>query len=265
MDCSMPGFPVLHYILVFRFISIDSLVVSNHLILCSTLFSFCLQSFPASFPVSRLLASGGQSVAASASVFPVNIQGWCPLGLTDLILLSKGLSRVFSSSTLESINSLVLCFLLVQLSHLPMTTGKSFHGSQPCHGERACLHNSIKLWTVPWRATQDKWDIVESSDETWSTGGGNDKPLQYSCYENPMNRFKWHHWGYIFSCGEDTYTWDWGKCEKRRIRGKNLRLYVFCILISSRVVKAASSCFFALSLRLVKTLILQCLFQMSLL
>ena len=66
-------------------------------------FSFCLQSFPASgsFPMSWLFTSGGQSirVPASASVFPVNIQDWFPLGLTGLILLSKGLSRVFSNTT----------------------------------------------------------------------------------------------------------------------------------------------------------------------
>ena len=67
------------------------------------LFSSCLWSFPASgsFPVSRFFASGGQSIgaSASASVLPMNIQGWFPLGLTGLIsLLSKGLSRVFSST-----------------------------------------------------------------------------------------------------------------------------------------------------------------------
>ena len=58
-----------------------------------TLFSFCLQSFPASgsFPVSQLFTSGGQSIGISASVHPMNIQGWFPLGLTGLIsLLCKG-------------------------------------------------------------------------------------------------------------------------------------------------------------------------------
>ena len=40
------------------------------------------------------------------------------------------------------------------------------------------------------RATQDRWVMVESSDKTWSTGEGNDKPLQYSCLENPMNSMK---------------------------------------------------------------------------
>ena len=65
-------------------------------------FSSCPQSFPASgsFLMSRLFASGGQSIraSASASVLPMNIQGWFPLGLTGLLSLqSKGLSRVFST------------------------------------------------------------------------------------------------------------------------------------------------------------------------
>ena len=69
-------------------------------------FSFCLQSFPASgsFPKSQHFASGGQSIGAldSASVLPVNTQGWFPLGLTGLISLkSKGHSRVFSSTTIQ--------------------------------------------------------------------------------------------------------------------------------------------------------------------
>ena len=94
-------------------------------------FSFCLQSFPelGSFPVSRLFTSGGQSIgaSASASVLPVNIQGWFPLGLTGLIfLLSKGLSRVFSSTTVQKHKffSAQPCFM-VQLSHPYMTTGKT--------------------------------------------------------------------------------------------------------------------------------------------
>ena len=69
-------------------------------------FSSCPQSFQASgsFPASRLFASGGQSIQASvsASVFPTNIHGCFPLGLTGLIYLeSKGLSRVFSSTTVQ--------------------------------------------------------------------------------------------------------------------------------------------------------------------
>ena len=69
-------------------------------------FSSCPQSFPesGSFPVSQLFASGGQStgVSALASVFPVNTQDWSPLGWTSWISLqSKGLSRVFSNTTVQ--------------------------------------------------------------------------------------------------------------------------------------------------------------------
>jgi len=69
-------------------------------------FSSCLQSFPASefFPMSRLLASSGQNIRASDSVSvpPTNIQDWFPLGLTGWIYLqSKGLSRVFSNTTVQ--------------------------------------------------------------------------------------------------------------------------------------------------------------------
>ena len=76
-------------------------------ILCSVIpFSSCLHSCPTSgsFPMSQFFASGGQSigVSASASVLPMNIQDWFPLGWTDWISLqSKGLSRVSSNSTLQ--------------------------------------------------------------------------------------------------------------------------------------------------------------------
>ena len=67
-----------------------------------TLF-YCPQSFQASgsFPVSQFFTSGGQRIRASASVLPMNIQDWFPLGLIGLILLSKGLSRDFSSTTVQ--------------------------------------------------------------------------------------------------------------------------------------------------------------------
>ena len=69
-------------------------------------FSSCLQSFPssASFPMSQLFTSGGQSIGVSASalVLPMNIQDWLPLGWTGRISLqSKGLSRVFSNTTVQ--------------------------------------------------------------------------------------------------------------------------------------------------------------------
>ena len=54
-------------------------------------------------------------------------------------------------------------------------------------GYAKVLSNSVKLWAMLCRATQDRQVMVESSDKTWSTGEGNCKPLQYSCLENPMN------------------------------------------------------------------------------
>jgi len=91
-------------------------------------FYFWLQSFPASgsFPVSWLFASSGQSIgaSASASVLPINIQGWFPFGLTGLISLqSKGL---WSSWKLNSKASVLwhAAFFMVQLSYLYITTGK---------------------------------------------------------------------------------------------------------------------------------------------
>ena len=90
----------------------------------------CPQSFPAlgSFTMSRLFTSGGQSMgaSASASVLPMNIQDWFPLGLTGLIsLLSKGFSRVFSQY--HSWKASILqhsAFFMVELLHPYMTTGK---------------------------------------------------------------------------------------------------------------------------------------------
>ena len=69
-------------------------------------FSSCPQSFPASgsFQMSQLFASGDQSIgiSASTSILPMNTQDWCPLGWTGWIFLqSKGLSRVFSNTTVQ--------------------------------------------------------------------------------------------------------------------------------------------------------------------
>ena len=105
MDCSTSGFPVLRCLLEFAQIRVHCQWCHPNISSSVVPFSSCPQSFPASgsFPISWLFASGGQSIRAStlAPVLPMNIQGWLPLGLTDLILLSKGLSRVFSSITIQ--------------------------------------------------------------------------------------------------------------------------------------------------------------------
>ena len=85
-----------------KLMCIESVMPSSHLIVPSS----SPQSLPASgsFEMSQLFAWGGQStgVSASASVLPKNTQGWSPLGWTGWISLqSKGLSRVFSSTTVQ--------------------------------------------------------------------------------------------------------------------------------------------------------------------
>ena len=92
-------------------------------------FSSHLRSFPASgsFPVSRFFTSGGQIIGAlaSASVLPMNIQGWFPLGLTGWISLqSKGLKSLQNHISKASILQ-HLAFFTVQLSHPYVTTGKT--------------------------------------------------------------------------------------------------------------------------------------------
>ena len=90
---------------------------------------FCPQSFPASgtFPMNPLFSSDNQNTGASASVLPVNTQGWSPLRLTGLIsLLSKGLSGVFSCTAVQRNRFFGVLPSLWRSSHnLYMTTGKT--------------------------------------------------------------------------------------------------------------------------------------------
>ena len=106
MDCSRPGLPVHHQLPEFtQTHAIESVMPSNHLILCHPL--LLLPSiFPSNrvFQMSQFFASGGQNigVSASVSVLPMNIQDWFRLGWTGWISLqSKGLSRVFSNTTVQ--------------------------------------------------------------------------------------------------------------------------------------------------------------------
>ena len=115
-----------------KLISIETVMPSNHLILCHSLL-LIPSIFPSirSFPMSQFFTSGGQSIeiSASASLLSMNIQDWLPLGWTGWIFsLSKGLSRVFySSEHCSSKASILQCsaFFIVQLSHPYMTTGKT--------------------------------------------------------------------------------------------------------------------------------------------
>ena len=110
-----------------KLMSIALVIPPSHLILCCP-FLLPHQSFPASrsFPISCFFASGGQSigVSASASVLPMNIQDWFPLGLTGLISFQ---SKEFSSLLQHHSSKVSIlrrsAFFIVQLSHPYMTTG----------------------------------------------------------------------------------------------------------------------------------------------
>ena len=93
-------------------------------------FPSCPQSFPASgsFQITQHFTSGGQSIGvlASTSVLQMNTQNWSLLAYTGWISLqSKGLSRVFSNSTVQAINYSVLSCFILQISHPYVTTGKT--------------------------------------------------------------------------------------------------------------------------------------------
>ena len=106
MDCSTPGFPVLHSLSEFAQIhvcGVDDAIQPSHPLSPPSPPVLNLSQHQGLSQMTRLFASGSQSTGASASpsVQPVNIQGWFPLGLTGLIsLMSKGILRAFSSTTL---------------------------------------------------------------------------------------------------------------------------------------------------------------------
>ena len=169
MDCSMPGLscPSLSPRVCSKSYSLSRWCHPTISISVAR-FSSCLQSFPASgsFPMCRLFALGGQSIvasaSASASVLPMNIQDWFPLGWTSWISLqSKGLSRVFSNTTVQK---------------------HQFFGTQPqgfpCGSDgKASAYNARDLGSIPGSGR--------------SSGEGNGNPLQYSCLENPMDWGAW--------------------------------------------------------------------------
>ena len=135
MDCSMPGFSVHHQFPelpqthVHR---VGDVIPPSHPLLSPSPPAFNLSQHW-SFPMSQYFASGGQSIGASASVLPINIQDWFPLGLTGLISLHfKGLSRVFSNTTVQNINSSVLNFIISHLLyHYCWVTSVLSHSTRP--------------------------------------------------------------------------------------------------------------------------------------
>ena len=126
-----------------RFMSIESIMLSNHLILCPLLLLPSI--FPSNrllfvlfcfvlFSVSWLFTSGGQRIraSASASVLPTNIWGWFPLRLTGLFLWSTRDSRVFSSTTVWKHQSFGAQFSLWSNSHIHSWKNHSFDYADLC-------------------------------------------------------------------------------------------------------------------------------------
>ena len=173
--------------------SIELEMPSNHIILCCPLLLL-----PSIFPsIREWVSSSHQSnMGASASVLPVNIQDWFPLGSTGLIsLLSKVLSRVLFGTLIWK-TQFFSCsaFFMVQLSLLYMNPGKSrastiqifvgkvmsllfnvnFHDSSV---DKESAYNTGDLGSIP---------VLGRSPEE-----GNGNALQYSCLENPMDRGAW--------------------------------------------------------------------------
>ena len=139
IDCSMPGFPLYHRLPELAQTDVhwvSDAIQPSHLLSPPSPPALNLSQRWV-FPTSRLFASGGHSIGASASVLPMNIQGWFPLGKTGLISLSsKSLLQHHSSKA-----SMLQCsaLFMVQLSHLYMTTGKTcsdfrVKGNKICHG-----------------------------------------------------------------------------------------------------------------------------------
>ena len=144
MYCGRAAFPILHHLLEFAQTHPLSRWCHPTTSPSVTHFSSCFQSSPASgsFPMSWVLASCGQNIRVliSASVLPMNVQGYFPLELIGLIsLLSKGLSWVYSSTSSKP--SILQCsaFFLVQFSYLYMTTGENVALTRQTFVEKWCL------------------------------------------------------------------------------------------------------------------------------
>ena len=182
IDCSMPRFPVLHH-----FAELAQTHVHwqwCHPTISSSVipFSSCLQSFPesGSFPMSQFFTSGSQSIepSAAASVLPMNVQGWFPLGLTGLIsLLSKGLSRVFSNTTVWRHQ-----FFGAQPFHCPILTSIHYYWKN-----HSFDYTSFTYGSAGKESTCNVGDLGSIPGLGRSPGEGKGYPLHYSGLENSMD------------------------------------------------------------------------------
>ena len=138
--------------------------------------------------------------------------------LQVLFLLTDYSSSIFSYKECNNLISVMTIWWgpCVKSSLVLFQKGQQHEGSPSgitALSRRRGLHNSMKLWAMPCRATQDGRAIAESSDKTWSTRGGSGRPPQYTCRENLMNCIKAicrvHHakclGGWITSWNQDSW------------------------------------------------------------
>ena len=163
-----------------------TVIIQSSYLCCPILFLFSIFPSHQSFPVSWLFASSGRSigVSASASVLPMNSQDWFSLALTTLIsLLSKGFSRVFSSTTVWKHQ----CPLhwKYSLNHWTISEVEGaliLLDAASCGGIQYCTY-LLHIFL---------FDLVMSCTSSWSCfGEGNGNQLQYSCLEHSMDRGAW--------------------------------------------------------------------------
>ena len=169
---------------------------SNHLILCHLLLLLSV------FPNIRVFSS--ESVLClrwpkywsfSFSISPSNEYSR-PISFRmdwlDLPVIQGTLKSFLQHHSSEASILWHSAFFIVQLSYPFMSTGKTIALTKLINliTWTSALSNSMKLWAMLWRATQDGRVMVESSNKMWSTGEGNVKPHQYSCLENLMNSMK---------------------------------------------------------------------------
>ena len=208
-----------------KLMCIELVMPSSHLILCHFLL-LLPQSLPVSgsFPMSQLFAWGGQrtGVSASASVLPINTQDWSPLEWTDWISLqSKGLSRVFSNTTVEKhqffsaqlssqsnslvfptkifpveyISEIMACIFKYEYSVLNHS-GRSFFFLHICFNPLEFKILLTKNRDFPSGSDGEEsacsaGDLSSISQSGKSSGEGNGYPFWYSCLENSMDRGAW--------------------------------------------------------------------------
>ena len=177
MNHSTPGLPVHHRLpesTQTRYHQVGDAIPPSHPVVP---FSSCFQSFPAlgSFLMSQFLTSGDQSFAASASasILPMNIQDWFPLGWTGLIfLLSKALSRVFFNTTVQKHQffgaqfSLLNSLIAQSVKNLPTmqeTLVQFLNGKDPLEKEMA-THSSILAWRISRTEEPDGLQSMRSQE-----------------------------------------------------------------------------------------------------